>query len=74
MIEPGIRRDSKSTCLMSRKTAICGSVRKYQLVIRGIARAHRMLLYALGGALLDIDCNKLPRDIKRTLEEEASLD
>jgi hypothetical protein len=45
-----------------------------ELVTRGIVRSHRMLLYALGGALLDIDCNKLPRDIKRTLEEEAALD
>lgn len=45
-----------------------------ELILRGIVRPHRMLLYALGGALLDIDCTKLPRDIKRTLEEEASLD
>ena len=45
-----------------------------ELVIRGIVKPHRMLLYALGGALLDIDCNKLPRDIKRSLEEDSSLD
>ena len=45
-----------------------------ELVIRGIVRPHRMLLYALGGALLDLDCNKLPRDIKRELEQESSLD
>lgn len=45
-----------------------------ELILRGIVRPHRMLLYALGGALLDIDCTKLPRDIKRALAEEASLD
>jgi TfoX C-terminal domain len=45
-----------------------------ELIIRGVVKPHRMLLYALGGALLDIDCNKLPRDIKRSLEEEASID
>lgn len=44
-----------------------------ELVIRGIVRPHRMLLYALGGALLDIDCLKLPREIKRELEEEAAV-
>jgi hypothetical protein len=42
--------------------------------MRGIVRPHRMLLYALGGALLDVDCLKLPRQIKRALTEEASLD
>jgi DNA transformation protein len=45
-----------------------------ELVMRGIVRPHRMLLYALGGALLDVDCLKLPRQIKRALTEEASLD
>lgn len=42
-----------------------------ELVNRGIVRPHRMLLYALGGALLDLDCTQLPREIKRELEEEA---
>ncbi len=42
--------------------------------MRGIVKPHRMLLRALGGALLDVDCLKLPRDIKRALAEEASLD
>lgn len=44
-----------------------------ELVIRGIVRPHRMLLYALSGALLDLDCTKLPREIKRELEEEAAV-
>jgi DNA transformation protein and related proteins len=43
-----------------------------ELVHRGIVRPHRMLLYALGGALLEMDCGKLPREIKRELEEEAA--
>jgi hypothetical protein len=44
-----------------------------ELVNRGIVRPHRMLLYALGGALLEMDCGKLPREIKRELEEEAAV-
>ena len=44
-----------------------------ELVVRGIVRPHRMLLYALGGALLDLDCTQLPREIKRELEEEAAV-
>lgn len=43
-----------------------------ELVNRGVVRPHRMLLYALGGALLEMDCGKLPREIKRELEEEAA--
>ena len=31
-----------------------------------------VLLYALGGALLEMNCNQLPREIKRELEEEAA--
>lgn len=42
-----------------------------ELVNRGIVRPHRMFLYALGGALLDLDCTQLPREIKRELEEAA---
>lgn len=42
-----------------------------ELVNRGVVRPHRMLLYALGGALLDLDCTQLPQEIKRELEEEA---
>lgn len=41
---------------------------------RAIVNPHRMILYALGGALLDMDCNKLPNDIKRSLVEEVSVD
>lgn len=44
-----------------------------ELILRGVVQPHRMLLYALGAALLDIDVNKLPRDIKRSLVEEAEL-
>jgi DNA transformation protein len=44
-----------------------------ELVSRGIVRPHRMLLYALGGALLDIDCTKMPGWQKRELESEAGV-
>lgn len=44
-----------------------------ELIIRGIVRPHRMLLYALGGALLELDAGKLPQEIKRELEEEAAV-
>ena len=42
--------------------------------LRAIVNPHRMILYALGGALLEMGCNKLPNDIKRSLVEEVSLD
>jgi hypothetical protein len=45
-----------------------------ELVRRQIVRPHKMLLYALGGALLDVDCTKLPREIKQELVHEAGLD
>jgi len=54
--------------------AVGAAVAYRELIIRGVVRPHRMLLYALGGALLDIDCNRLSREMKRTLEEEATLD
>ena len=44
-----------------------------ELVGQGIVRPHRMLLYALGGAVLDLDCLKLSRWQKRELEAEADL-
>lgn len=44
-----------------------------ELVRQGIVRPHRMLLYALGGAVLDVDCLKLSRFQKRELEAEAEL-
>jgi DNA transformation protein len=44
-----------------------------ELVSRDIVRSHRMLLYALGGAVLDLDCLKLSRCQKRELEAEAGL-
>ena len=44
-----------------------------ELVVREIVKPHRMLLYALGGALDDEDCIRLPRHRKRALEEETGL-
>jgi DNA transformation protein and related proteins len=44
-----------------------------ELVQRGIVKPHRMLLYALGGALMDLDCMKMSRHLKRDLEDEASI-
>lgn len=44
-----------------------------ELVSQGIVRPHRMLLYAFGGAILDVDCLKLSRWQKRELEAEAGL-
>ncbi len=44
-----------------------------ELVSRDIVRPHRMLLYALGGAVMDLDCLKLSRCQKRELETEAGL-
>jgi DNA transformation protein and related proteins len=45
-----------------------------ELVLRGIVRPHKMLLYALGGALLDCDCTRLPTHIKHQLVAEAGLE
>ena len=42
-----------------------------ELVHRGVARPHRMLLYALAGALEDQDCTQLSRDQKLRLVEQA---
>jgi hypothetical protein len=44
-----------------------------QLIAAGISRPHRMLLYALGGAVADLDCLRLPGDLKRELEDEAGI-
>jgi DNA transformation protein and related proteins len=44
-----------------------------ELVARGVTRPHRMLLYALAGALDDSNCVKLSRERKREIEEEAGL-
>ena len=43
------------------------------LIMAGIARPHRMLLYALGGALADVDCLRLPAELKQDLEGEAGV-
>lgn len=44
-----------------------------ELVTQGIVRPHRMLLYALGGAILEKDCLKLSHWQKRELEDEAGI-
>ena len=45
-----------------------------ELVARGIVQPHRMLLYALGGAVRGEDCLKLSQDAKRELELEAEVE
>jgi hypothetical protein len=51
-----------------------GAAPAYQrLVAAGITRPHRMLLYALGGAVADLDCLRLPAELKRELEDEAGV-
>lgn len=42
-----------------------------ELIVQGVTSPHRMLLYALAGALEDVDCLKLSRQQKRELCEEA---
>ena len=44
-----------------------------ELVVREMVKPHRMLLYALGGALADVDCMRLSREQKRELEEDSGV-
>ena len=44
-----------------------------ELVIREVVRPHRMLLYALAGALLEVSCMSLTRSQKRDLDAEAGI-
>ncbi|MFM7183066.1 MAG: TfoX/Sxy family DNA transformation protein [Verrucomicrobiales bacterium] len=44
-----------------------------ELVAAGVTRHHRMLLYALGGAIANEDCLRLPAELKRELEAEAGI-
>jgi DNA transformation protein and related proteins len=44
-----------------------------ELVVREVVKPHRMLLYALDGALDDVDCVRLSRSRKRELEDEAEV-
>lgn len=44
-----------------------------ELIIQGIVKPHRMLLYALGGALDDVDCLRMDRARKREFEDEAGI-
>lgn len=51
-----------------------GAVAYRELVVRGVVTPHRMLLYALGGAVAGLDCLRLTREQKRLLEDEAAVD
>lgn len=44
-----------------------------ELILRGVVRPHRMILYALAGALADEDCLRLSKERKREFEEEVGL-
>jgi len=44
-----------------------------ELVVREVVRPHRMLLYAMGGALLEVDLNRMTREQKVRLEEDCGL-
>ena len=44
-----------------------------EMIAAGISSPHRMLLYALGGAIAELNCLCLPADLKRELEEEAGI-
>ncbi len=54
--------------------AIGAAVAYQELVSREIVRPHRMLLYALAGAIIGTDCVKLSAAQKRAIEEDAALD
>ena len=45
-----------------------------ELVMREVVTPHRMLLYALGGAVVGLDCMRLPAELKFQLEEEAGVE
>ena len=44
-----------------------------ELVVREVVKPHRMLLYALGGALEDVDCMRLSHEQKRRLKEDSGV-
>ncbi len=44
-----------------------------ELVIQEIVKPHRMLLYALGGAVDDVDCIRMDLSRKRELEDHAGI-
>ena len=49
-----------------------GAVAAYrELVVREVVKPHRMLLYALAGALDEVDCLKLSPARKRELNDEV---
>ena len=45
-----------------------------ELVMREIVKPHRMLLYALGGAVEGLDCMRLPAELKFQLEQDAGVE
>ena len=52
---------------------IGGPIAYRELVSKGVVKPHRMLLYALGGAVLGESCMTLSREQKRELEEAAGV-
>lgn len=54
-----------------RRRGAAGAYR--ELIIQEVTRPHRMLLYALAGAVDEEDCLKLSAERKRELEEEVGL-
>ncbi len=54
-----------------RRIGAAGAYR--ELIIQEVTKPHRMLLYALAGALDDEDCLRLSKVRKRELEEEVGL-
>lgn len=49
-----------------------GAVGAYrELIVQGVTQPHRMLLYALAGALEDVDCLQLSPERKQEFCEEA---
>ena len=45
-----------------------------ELVMREIVKPHRMLLYALGGAVEGLDCMQLAAELKFQLEQDAGVE
>ena len=51
-----------------------GAVAAYrELVIQDVVKPHKMLLYALAGAVDGVDCLKLTPERKRELADEAGV-
>jgi len=51
-----------------------GAVEAYrELMVQEVTKSHRMLFYALAGALEDVDCLQLAPEKKWELESEAGV-